>query len=111
MRTEQPLAQGLSPLVDPAGVAAPSDSLATHIDLLGDETCLGIIDALYREQRVGSTPIAFSALCDRTGIEDTGQFNYHLTRLRGPFVAKGPEGYSLTPAGRAVGQLLTGGEQ
>jgi len=96
MRTEPRQTQGLSQLFESAA-DDPADTLGTHFDLLGDETRLGIIHALYCEQRAGSTPIAFSALCDRTGIEDTGQFNYHLTRLCGPFVEKVPEGYSLTP--------------
>jgi DNA-directed RNA polymerase subunit RPC12/RpoP len=67
--------------------------------LLGDETRVGILEAL------GETPndaVPFAVLRERVGVPDSGQFNYHLGRLRGPFVRRTDEGYRLTYAGRQV---------
>lgn len=83
------------------------DALASHFDLLSDESRLEIIGALYRAgSHSPSDPLSFSALFDRTGITDTGQFNYHLRRLRGPFVEKTDDGYCLTTSGAIIGRLL-----
>lgn len=47
-------------------------------------------------------PLAFSELRDRTGISDTGLFNYHLTELCGRFVRERDGGYELGHAGERV---------
>jgi hypothetical protein len=70
-------------------------------------------------------PLSFSELRERVGTVDSGQFNYHLDKIRGQFVRKvgdengeadgaesgdGPEGYELTAAGKkVVGGVLSGG--
>ena len=51
---------------------------------LGNETRIEILRAL---QDAGG-PLAFSELRDRVGVDDPGQFNYHLGKLAGHFVRK-----------------------
>jgi len=74
--------------------------------LLGDDTRIDILQAL------GETPDAprsFSGLRERVGVADSGQFNYHLRKLVGTFVAKTDDGYELTYAGRqVVGAMYAG---
>lgn len=51
--------------------------------------------------------LSFSELCERVGHEDSGNFSYHLDRLRGRFVEENEEGYVLTMDGlRVVGALV-----
>jgi hypothetical protein len=83
--------------------------------LLGDDIRMGIVRAL------GETPdevVGFAELRERVGVRDSGQFNYHLGKLRGSFVRKTDDparddgsrgsvggstgGYELTYAGRQV---------
>lgn len=73
--------------------------------LLGDDTRLGVLRALSETDG----PLGFADLRTAVGVADSGQFNYHLDRLVGQFVAKRDEGYGLTPAGRrVVGAVLAG---
>ena len=93
-------------LADRTGADSP-DALASHFDLLSDESRLEIIGALYLTgSHSPSDPLPFSDLFERTGLTDTGQFNYHLRRLRGPFVEKTEDGYYLTTSGATIGRLL-----
>lgn len=67
--------------------------------LLGDGIRLDILQAL------GKTPdqaVTFADLHRRSGVRDSGQFNYHLGKLRGTFIRRTDEGYRLTHAGRQV---------
>jgi len=53
--------------------------------------------------------LSFSALHDAVDIDDSGQFNYHLDKLRGHLVAATDDGYRLSPRGQAVvGAILSG---
>ncbi|SFB68503.1 hypothetical protein SAMN05444422_101153 [Halobiforma haloterrestris] len=55
-------------------------------------------------------PLSHGTLRERVGVDDPGQFNYHLQKLEGQFVRNGDDGYDLTPAGRrVVGAILSGG--
>ncbi|WP_440991598.1 winged helix-turn-helix domain-containing protein [Haloarchaeobius baliensis] len=66
--------------------------------LLGSEARVDILRAL------GSRPddeFSFSELFDAVAIDDSGNFNYHLEKLRGVFVRK-TDGYGLTHAGKSV---------
>ena len=85
--------------------------------LLGNETRMRIVRALWEafdfsayvtEDQVG-TP--FATLRERTGIEDSGNFNYHLGQLTGVLVADREDGYVLTPLGynlmRAIERYAT----
>jgi len=67
--------------------------------LLGDDIRVGILKAL------GETPdeaVPFAESHRRVEIRDSGQFNYHLGKLRGSFVRRTDDGYELTHAGRQV---------
>lgn len=94
-------------------------------DLAGNPTRMAILQALVAASREGTTP-SFAELRRRAGVDDSGNFNYHLNKLRGRFVeqvdsgertdrSRGPAdgqsggGYRLTYQGRAiVAPLLAG---
>jgi hypothetical protein len=46
--------------------------------------------------------LTFSELRDAAGIQDSGQFDYHLDTLVGQFVERTDEGYSLTYPGELL---------
>ena len=79
----------------------PDEAFAT----LGNETRLGILQALGR----ASEDLSFSELRERVGVDDSGQFNYHLEQLVGHFVRKRAEGYQLRRAGRRVVEAVLSG--
>ena len=86
---------------------APADAFAA----LGEETRVAILRALaeHRREAEGDPELSFSALRERVGMRDSGQFNYHLGKLRGRFVERTEDGYGLTYAGReVVGAILAG---
>lgn len=80
------------------------------LSLLSDDTRLEIIEALATQRR--DTPfspeMSFSALADEVGISDTGRFNYHLDKLRGSFIEKTDEGYTLNVAGHTIVAAVLG---
>lgn len=72
---------------------------------LGNETRIEILRALQD----ADDPLAFSELRARVGVDDPGQFNYHLGKLAGHFVQKSEEGYALRTAGtRIIEAVLSG---
>lgn len=72
---------------------------------LGNETRIEILRALQDAEE----PLAFSELRVRVGMDDPGQFNYHLDKLVGHFVKKGEDGYALHTAGiRIIEAVLSG---
>jgi hypothetical protein len=79
---------------------------ADVFSLLGDERRLEIIVAL---RDAPTDTVSFSDLHDAVELADSGQFNYHLSKLVGQFVAKRPEGYELTSAGRRVARAIAAG--
>lgn len=80
----------------------PEDAFAA----LSDETRIEILRALWDADE---RDVSFSDLRDAVGMRDSGQFNYHLDKLTGRFVAKGENGYRLRLAGIGiVGSLLVG---
>jgi hypothetical protein len=80
---------------------APDEAFA----VLGDETRMGILRALGDLE----PPAAFSDLYERSGIDDSGAFNYHLDRMVGHFVERVDGGYRLAPAGRRVVEAVLSG--
>ena len=69
----------------------------------------GLRVRILRELWDAEDPLSFSALRDRVDVRDSGRFNYHLGELRGRFVEKGEDGYTLRYAGtRVVGGLYSG---
>lgn len=91
-----------------ARAAAASPSPAVLFDLLSDETRLAIVRTLYRHGRDDpeGPALSFSSLSDRLDVDDSGRFNYHLRRLRGPLVEKRGDGYALTPLGYRLGAFV-----
>ncbi|WP_436909628.1 DUF7347 domain-containing protein [Halosimplex marinum] len=81
---------------DPAAV---TDTFA----LLSNEMRVRILAALADAD---AEAVCFSDLRSRAGVTDSGQFNYHLERLRGELVAKTDDGYALTEAGERVVDIL-----
>ena len=74
--------------VDHAGEADldPAEAFA----LLGNETRIDILQSLHRAtiEREDDRPVAFSELYDRTDLDDSAHFNYHLKQLLDHFVRK-----------------------
>ncbi len=73
--------------------------------VLGNETRMDILRALAE----ADGPLAFSELRDRVGIRQGAQFNYHLDKLVGHFVAKTDPGYALRQAGQRVIEAVLSG--
>lgn len=70
--------------------------------VLGNETRIQILQVLAE----ADDPLTFSALRDRVGMRDSGQFNYHLGQLEDCFVRKTDDGYRLRQAGRRITQAI-----
>lgn len=79
---------------------------AEVFSLVGDDVRLEIIAALSDS---GPRAVSFSDLHEQVGLRDSGQFNYHLTKLVPHFVSKTDEGYQLTSAGRRVARAVASG--
>jgi hypothetical protein len=77
--------------------------------LLGNETRVSILEALWEARGEAGTPIPFSALFDRVDYDDSGNFNYHLDRLVGHFVRRVDGGYELRSAGEHVVRAVLAG--
>lgn len=84
-------------------VATPSPDDAFAV--LGNETRMEILQTLSE----AAAPLSFSELRDRVGMRDSGQFNYHLEKLRGHFVRQTEDGYELHRAGDRVIQAVLSG--
>jgi len=86
------------------------ETLSETLALLGDERRVAILRELAAAGAVpdSTVTISFSELLDRVGIRDSGQFNYHLGRLRGRFVDRTDDGYRLTSTGAALGETILG---
>lgn len=72
---------------------------------LGDETRVEILQALGAADEA----LAFSDLRDRVGMDDSGQFNYHLSKLVGHFVTRTDDGYKLRRTGERVVEAVLSG--
>ena len=81
---------------------APADAFA----LVGNETRLGILEALWRAD---DEPVRFSALNDAVGMRDSAQFNYHLGKLTDQYVRKTEDGYELRNAGAKIVRAVLAG--
>lgn len=79
-------------------------------DLLSDQIRLDILRTLG-EAKAGDeeTPVSFSDLQQRVGVDDNGRFNYHLTQMVDGFVEKASGGYQLRPRGMRVYQAIISG--
>lgn len=90
---------------------APTD-MEELFALLGNQTRMQILRVLWDEfdfeQYVTESRdgIRFAALRDRAGIDDPGNYNYHLGRLVGTVVEDREDGYVLTPLGYNLMQAI-----
>lgn len=73
--------------------------------VLANDTRMDILRALADADGA----LAFSELRDRVGIRQGAQFNYHLDKLVGHFVAKTDDGYALRQAGQRVVEAVLSG--
>ncbi|NIQ59492.1 MAG: helix-turn-helix transcriptional regulator, partial [Gemmatimonadetes bacterium] len=100
--------EGGSPLEAAAGAAGPETTKA--FELLTDETRLAILLALWESHDpLGDEGVSFSELKEQVGIRDSGQFNYHLGKLKGQFVEERDGGYTLGPVGNKIVRAIIGG--
>lgn len=74
--------------------------------LLSDETRVAILQAIWETPE---TPITFTEIRDRIGRPDSGQFNYHIDKLRDHYLTQTDGGYELTQAGREVVRAVLAG--
>lgn len=91
---------------DPEPSESPLDAIADTVGqqtidafgILGNETRLAILLALWEDfdSFADEEGLSFSALYDRVGVSDSGNFTYHLDQLQGPFVEQSDAGYTLT---------------
>jgi DNA-binding transcriptional ArsR family regulator len=95
-----------------AGSGSTGDITPTDIfELLADETRLAIVRELAAERYSNWqwSGMSFAELRRAVGVEDAGNFSYHLGKLRGPLVAKdGDEYYLLNPGLEIVGAVESG---
>lgn len=89
-------------LIECEDCVPPADAFA----LVGDETRLSILEALWRLDE----PAAFSEIRAEVGVGDSAQFNYHLGKLTDQFVRKvDGGGYELRTAGERIVQAILAG--
>lgn len=72
---------------------------------LGNETRIQALQVLGR----AASPLSFTELRERVGMEDPGQFNYHLDKLKGHFVRQVGDAYTLRESGSRVLQSVLSG--
>jgi hypothetical protein len=80
-------------------------------EILGNEIRMGILRSLWAAYDPLSTKnaLSFSELYDSVPASDSGQFNYHLDKLRGRYVEQTDGGYELRPVGLKLVQSVIAG--
>lgn len=84
----------------------------TAFSLLANETRVKIIEELgiaTTSPETGIPRLSYAALQSRVGLRDSGQFNYHLKKLVGNYVAKEKDGYRLRWPGIVLYRTLVAG--
>ena len=84
----------------------------TAFSLLADETRVRILTELgaaTASPETGIPLLSYADLQSRVGIEDSGQFNYHLRKLVGHYIAKTEDGYRLRWPGMVLYRTLVAG--
>ncbi|WP_323676694.1 hypothetical protein [Halorubellus sp. PRR65] len=81
------------------------------LDALGHEIRLAIIERLAAERRGSwrASGLEFAELRKAVGVDDPGQFNYHLDKLLDTFVEKRDAEYVVTTAGLEVAGTVEAG--
>jgi DNA-binding transcriptional ArsR family regulator len=102
--TESPL-ESASDAVDPHATEA--------FALLGDETRLAILLALWEEYdpHADENAVSFSRISDRLDYDDPGNLRYHIEQLRGRFLRQraAGEGYELRESGMKLVRTVIAG--
>jgi hypothetical protein len=75
------------------------EATADAFGVLADPVRVEILAALWRAE---AAPLQYSALLEAVAVQDSGRFNYHLSKLTDHFVAKTDDGYRLRPSGLLV---------
>jgi hypothetical protein len=93
-------------------MAGGAGDVPDAFSVVGDESRAAILRALvdYRGEHPDEEGMSFMRLKERSGIEDKGNFNYHLDKLVGQFVEKTDDGYRLTGVGGKMAGVLLSGE-
>jgi hypothetical protein len=91
-----------------------SDTSSGDATVLGPDSAFGVLGHELRIEivkRLGRAddPLAFSELYDEVDVRDSAQFNYHLDKLVGHFVAKTDDGYELRRAGERIVEAVLSG--
>jgi len=100
-RGDAPAEAGGERSVRTESAVPPAEAFAA----LGNETRVEILRALAD----AGEPATFSELFERTEIEDSANFNYHLQRLTGHFLANTEAGYEFRHPGRKVVSAIFSG--
>lgn len=66
------------------------------LHLVTNETRRAIVETLWEAD---DAPLRFTILRQRSGVEESARFNYHLQKLLGRCVRDAAPGYELTPRG------------
>jgi ribosomal protein S27AE len=93
---------------DSTAVDREADDVAPHeaFAILADPNRFDLVRVLAEASRQS---LPFSELYRRSNFEDSGQFNYHLERLVGPFLRRTEDGYGLRHAALIVHRLAASG--
>ena len=96
---------------EPPGATLDPAAATATVEILANETRLRAVLALSRRQAEGLTDpaVGFAELRRLAGVEDSGNFAYHLSRLQDRFVTHTEAGYVLTDAGTQVASVLHAG--
>jgi DNA-binding transcriptional ArsR family regulator len=84
----------------------------TAFSLLADETRVRILTELgaaTASPETGIPLLSYADLQSRVGVADSGQFNYHLTKLVGHYITKTEDGYRLRWPGMVLYRTLVAG--
>jgi hypothetical protein len=94
---------GTPPVSDPG-----DDGVSPHeaFAILADANRFDVVRVLVEASR---QTLPFSELYRRSNFDDSGQFNYHLDKLVGPFLRRTEDGYGLRHAARIVYRLAESG--
>lgn len=91
---------------------SPTDEFEiAPFELVTEETRASILGALAQHQaeHPHERAMAFADLREVAGVDDSGNFNYHLDKLQPEYVRGTDEGYVLTYVGLALVGTLRGG--
>lgn len=93
--------------------AANDEHLSEVFTLLGNETRLNILLAIWEKQvpLAEDNTVPFSRLFERVDCEDRGTFSYHLEQLEGQFITQYTKrgGYELTIPGLKLVRTIIAG--